>query len=597
MKLEITKLFNPQDQNKFNHKINNKNFNQPKENNLNHQINNFFNQPKKKKLNHQINNFFNTPEASKIFCLLMIYLACFGSISFLVINLKKEQVEGWLNSQSDYFTTPMNSEIAEKAIKINLSYRNKIFDEIDQLKNSLTNYSTLEAFIKEIYDDLSKIIEKEKDYFEVNQNDCKPVLENLLSNPPTTITPGSTEEKCQSLERAKAIINGNIGKIEINNKTVTEIKSEFNAFSEDIRNIQKSDRQQEISKELENIKTKIDDFKPPELLQSLNSSTNSSLIKLLELLDKAYGKETHMSYEKSLIESFCKSEEYRSFCSDKKQNSKEQDSQDNRYGNTTSYSNSNIPETTEHQFLVFLKFSIWNSNNSKLKKKFEQELKYIVMLSGLDASPAQKERITQQLNFVKQQVEIVKNKLIFYYSLDVSTGILAWPLALISGVLFVFLTKDGLENVFKSINNNAKIPVTLFIVNTFCLILVIQVPLLLQVNRGYEYHLKSLKEGVEIEQIILSYIATNGESQEFQEKEINILTKNSRFIRFIDQSLLTLLSRFDPGVNSEALPDITRYTRYFSQPYLSDNKSNSTPPISGNDNSGNQQNNFSHGPG
>ncbi len=105
-----------------------------------------------------------------------------------------------------------------------------------------------------------------------------------------------------------------------------------------------------------------------------------------------------------------------------------------------------------------------DDSKSKYKKweEYEQEFEYIVILSYLEAPPAQKERRTQQLNLVKQQMEIAKNKLIFYYSLDFTTGLLAWPLALVSGILFVFLSQDRFEEIFKPNTTGAEIPGTFF---------------------------------------------------------------------------------------------------------------------------------------
>lgn len=242
-----------------------------------------------------------------------------------------------------------------------------------------------------------------------------------------------------------------------------------------------------------------------------------------------------INYEDLLIDSLCDSNSYKSLCSNKKQN--------------------------------FLSRFRWG--RKKESDKIERELEYIVMLSNLEATPGQKERMTQQLNLVKQQIYITKDKLIFYYSLDFTMGLLAWPLALISGILFVILSKDGLEDVFKSECTGAKVPATLFLVNTFWVILFTQVPLLLQLNQSYKYHLVTLIHGLETENSILSYIATNGGSvnnlinKNYDSQKLSKIGKNNIFIENIDQTLLRLFSRFDPGLNTDALPETSQYLQLF----------------------------------
>ncbi len=479
-------------------------------------------------------------KTDKVLILLIIYLIIFGAIFDFFRRFKHGQVNTWLNGKSYYLTTPLNREIAEKAIKINSLYQDEILNKINDLNIKLIEYSSLDAptFLKNIERNLSNIVNN-NDYFTVDDKICSEV--NIAGEKPN----GESYNKmknCSSL-RAIFLINSSIKSIQINSDIFQEINQYLNYFEEEIKIIQKDDKKTEISQEISKIKTYIEEFE-----QKTNQDLNSSILKLSTLLDNLYVKNSISQYEYFLINSLCQSRSYKSFCLHKGQEEQSQ---------------SNSGESGEKQ-------DNSNTRTQEWKEEFEKELEYIVILSNLEASPAQKERITQQLNLIEQQMEIAKNKLIFYNSLDFTTGLLAWPLALISGIVFVFLTKDGLKKVFNSQLIGAKIPGTLFIVNSFCLILVTQIPLLLQLNQSYKYHLKTLIECVNTEHKILSYIATNGASEKNklinknpEYEKLSKIAKNSIFIKIIDQALYDLISRFDPGINPGALPDTSKYFQYF----------------------------------
>ncbi|OZH54582.1 hypothetical protein AFK68_10015, partial [Hydrocoleum sp. CS-953] len=324
----------------------------------------------------------------------------------------------------------------------------------------------------------------------------------------------------------------NIKLITINQDIFNNVNKNLDNFENEINLIKTNDekKQKDILEEISRIKGEVEVFK-----KNFNGSILAAVLKLSVLFDDLDNKNRIDLYENLLIDSLCQSSRYQLFCSEDQQNP----------------------------------ISRFNWIKRQKWEEFENELQYIVLLSNLQAVPAQKERITKQLNLVKQHIDIAKDKLIFYNSLDFTTGLFAWPLALVSGILFVFLSKDGFQEIFEKKTSGAQRPATLFIVNSFWLILVTQVPLLFQFNLSHKYHLVTLIKAVKIENIILSYIATNGYSDKTfinknsQDKAANPTEKNSIFIIEIDQKLLELISRFDPGINSGLLPDTSQYLLRF----------------------------------
>ncbi|MGD1808420.1 hypothetical protein ACP6PL_23710 [Dapis sp. BLCC M126] len=463
-----------------------------------------------------------------IFRILFIYSLSFGLFFLLVLFFKRWQVNQWLNGQSYYLRTPLNKEIAEKAIKINSLYQPD--DILNEIQIKLIEYPSLDTIkasdiLESIIRDLTEITNNNNFADDVNNEKCFNENEAIQGSLSDSDSEYQRQKKCSSL-KAISNINDQIKLIEINFYFFKGIKNKLENFEDNIEIILKDDSKEEVLKKISEVKEKI---KTSE--QEINQNIHNSISELLPLLKN----NNNVAYENSLIDSLCQSSRYKLFCSEDQQS------------------------------------PIFRFNWIKRHKweEFEKELQYIVILSNLQATPAQKERITKQLNSVKQHIKIAKDKLIFYNSLDFTTSLFAWPLALVSGILFVFLSKDGFEKIFKQENSGAQRPATLFIVNSFWLILITQVPLLFQFNLSHKYHLVTLIESVNIENRILSYIATNGYSDKnfinknSQDKAANPTEKNSIFIIEIDQKLLQLISRFDPGINSGLLPDTSQYLLQF----------------------------------
>lgn len=464
-----------------------------------------------------------------IFRILFIYSLSFGLFFLLVLLLKSWQVNQWLNSQSYYLRTPLNKEIAEKAIKINALYQP--YDILNEIQIKLREYPSLDArkardILESIEWDLTEITNNNNFADDVKNEKCFNKNEAIQGSISDSDSEYQRQKKCSSL-KAISNINNQIKSIEINFYFFKEINNKLDKFEDNITIILKDDNKEEVLKKISEVKEKIKKYE-----QEINQNIHNSISELLPLLEK----NNNVAYENSLIDSLCQSSRYQLFCSleDKQK-----------------------------------RISRFNWIKRHKWEEFEKELQYIVILSNLQANPAQKERITKQLNLVKQHIKIAKDKLIFYNSLDFTTSLFAWPLALVSGILFVFLSKDGFQAIFEKTTSGAQRPATLFIVNSFWLILITQVPLLFQFNLSHKYHLVTLIEAVKIENIILSYIATNGYSHKTfinknsQDRAANPTEKNSIFIIEIDQKLLELISRFDPGINSGLLPDTSQYILQF----------------------------------